>query len=439
MPTADPAPADPSPAPATDPAPAATARGSGALVRDRRFGSYVVGQWLSNTGNWFHNVAAGIVVFELTGSNTLVGVVGGLQFVFMLVLAPYAGSLGDRVDRRRLLLGGQVIGLVGAVGLAVVALTVGLDRAGGVWPVVAATAVIGIGYAVSVPTIQAYVPSLVPSVDLPQAIALNSVTFNLARAIGPAAAGALVAGVGAGWSFGVNALSFAIFTAVLVVLGRVPPPAAPADDQGSGGRAGGDQDASALAGLRLARQDRVVLTVLLGTVAVGFASDPVNTLAPALAARLGEGDWLVGAIGSAFGGGATLSAVFNKRLREAIGSRPTAILGLVGVGAGMAAGGAAPTVPLLLVAMAVAGAGFIQAVSQLNTALQLHVDDRVRGRVMALWSVAFLGVRPVAAGLDGVVADAAGVPVAMALAGSVAGVGAAGLWVTRSRSTRAGA
>lgn len=413
------------------------------LLGDPRFGPYVVGQWLGNTGNWFHNVAAGIAVFQLTGSNTAVGLVGGLQFVFMLLLAPWAGGLGDRVDRRRLLLSGQLIGLAGAVGIAAVALTVGLEAVGGVWAVVAATAVIGIGYAVSVPTIQAYVPSLVPAPDLPQAIALNSVTFNLARAIGPAAAGALVAAVGVGWAFGVNALSFAVFVGVLLWLGHLGASqlgagrsTSPSDAAGGpgGGVPSGSGDRSVLVGLRMARQDRLIAVTLLATVAAGFASDPVNTLAPALADRLGQGEWLVGGIGSAFGIGATASALGNRRLRERIGSRRTAIGGLLAVGTGMALAGVAPSVWTLLAAMALAGAGFIQAVSQLNTALQLHVEDAVRGRVMALWSVAFLGIRPVAATIDGVVADLLGLGAAMALAGGAAAVGAVLLW--RSSAAR---
>ncbi|CAN5710092.1 MFS transporter [soil metagenome] len=403
------------------------ARSGPALLRDRRFGPYVVGQWLTNTGNWFHNVAAGIVVFDLTGSNTMVGLVGGLQFVFTLLLAPVAGQLSDRYDRRRLLLGGQATGLAGSALLAVLVLTVGLDALGGVWPVFVATAIIGVGYAISIPTIQAFVPSLVPRIDLPQAIALNSVTFNLARAIGPGLAGLLVAWVGAGPSFGVNALSFAAFALVLVWLGRsavpVARPAPPGDTT--------DANRSAWAAIALARSDRLVATVLLATVTVGFATDPVTTLAPALAARLSQPAWVVGAIGSAFGGGATLSAFWVARLRHAVGPRTQASVGLGALATGMAAAALASTVPVLLGAMAVAGAGFIQAVSQLNTTLQLHVEDVVRGRVMALWSVAFLGVRPIAAALDGLIADSVGVGAALALAALLATVGAVGLWLTR--------
>lgn len=181
----------------------------------------------------------------------------------------------------------------------------------------------------------------------------------------------------------------------------------------------------------MARSDRLVATVLLATLTVGFATDPVTTLAPALAARLSQPAWVVGAIGSAFGGGATLSAFWVARLRHAVGPRTQAIVGLVALATGMAAAALASTVPVLLGAMAVAGAGFIQAVSQLNTTLQLHVEDGVRGRVMALWSVAFLGVRPIAAALDGLIADSVGVGAALALAALLATVGAVGLWLTR--------
>ena len=392
---------DEQPAPDAGPAP----RGAVALLGDRRFGPYVVGQWLSNTGNWFHNVAIGIVVFQVTGSNTLVGTLTGLQYLFTLLLAPLAGQLSDRLDRRRLLLGAQTSGLVGAVGLAVVVALVDPSPVL-VWPIAGLTCLIGIGYAIGLPTLQAYVPSLVPRRDLPQAIALNSVTFNLARAIGPALAGVLVAAAGAAVAFGVNAVSFVAFALVLLWLGRSASPsvAAPAAE---------GADTSVWAGLRLAREDRLVGTVMIATIGVGIASDPVITLAPAIAEGLGGGAALVGGIGSAFGAGGTVASLGVARLREAVGPRRQGVLGLLALGGGIAAAGMAPTVWLLLAGTAVAGAGFLHAATTLNSTLQLHVDDAVRGRVMALWGMAFLGVRPAAALVDGAIADVASVQVAV--------------------------
>ena len=416
----------------TDPTP----RGTIALLGDRRFGPYVTGQWLSNTGNWFHNVAIGIVVFQVTGSNTLVGTLGGLQYLFTLLLAPLAGQLSDRLDRRRLLLGAQASGMAGAVGLAVVVAVVDPSPAL-VWPIAGFTCLIGIGYAIGLPTLQAYVPSLVPRRDLPQAIALNSVSFNLARAIGPALAGLLVAAAGAAVAFGVNAMSFVLFGGVLVWLGRGAAGVGEvgagavgevgagavgedgASDAPAGGGAAGE-DSSVWAGLRLARTDPLVGTVMLATIGVGIAADPVITLAPAMAESVGGGAALVGGIGSAFGAGGTLASFGVSWLRERVGPRRQGVVGLVALGVGMALAGIAPVAWLMLLGVAVAGAGFLHAATTLNSTLQLHVEDDVRGRVMALWGMGFLGVRPAAAFVDGVVADLASVEVAVLVSLAVA-------------------
>lgn len=363
------------------------------LFADRTFGPYLVGQALSNTGNWFHNVAAGIVVFELTGSSTFVGLVGSLQFAATLLLAPVAGSASDAFDRRRVLLASQMTGLSGALALAVAVALLGVEGLGGVWPVFAATAVIGIGYAFAVPTLQAYVPSLVPRSDLPQALAFNSITFNLARAIGPGLAGVLVATAGAAAAFGVNALSFILFAAVLWWLGRQAVGSAPPRTRGS-----------PWAALALARRDRSILVVLLATAALGVATDPVNTLTPALAAELGGGAGLVGGLASAFGIGGTVAAPLVARMRARLGPNRQALAGLLLIGAGLGVAATAVAAWQGVAGMGLAGVGFIHAVATLNTTLQLGVEDAVRGRLMALWTVAFLGVRPVAAILDGALA-----------------------------------
>lgn len=181
------------------------------------------------------------------------------------------------------------------------------------------------------------------------------------------------------------------------------------------------------AGLALARRDRAVAVPMLATVALGFATDPVLTLAPALADRLGSGAALVGGIGSAFGAGATISSLAVQRVRARLGARLQASAGLGVLAVGLAVGALANNPVALLAGMTVAGAGFLHATTTLNTTLQLYVDDHIRGRVMALWGMAFLGVRPIAAGLDGAIADRAGLTVAMFTAVVIAAVAALAL------------
>lgn len=373
------------------------------LLGDRTFGPFFVGNLVSNCGNWFQNLAAGIVVYQLTRSNTLVGLVSVVQFAATSLLSPWAGALGDRLDRRRLLMGAQIISLVGAAGLAVAVAVLGVDGLGGPLPVYAATLVIGLGYAVSVPLIQALVPQLVPPDDLEPAIALNSVTFNLARAVGPALAGLVIATAGAATAFGVNALTFvALFLALLVIRPRHVEHAP-------------DADRSVRAGFDWVRADGRAVVLILATLAVGVASDPVNTLSPAIADSFGRGDAFVGALVSAFGGGAALTAFVITPLRRRVAAWRLSQVGLVVLGLGMAGLGLAPTTWAALGALGLAGVGFLLAVTTLNSALQRSVPEYLRARVMALWSVAFVGSRPLAAVLDGVVADAVSIPAATTL------------------------
>ncbi|HEX7132311.1 MAG TPA: MFS transporter [Iamia sp.] len=382
--------------------------GAWTLLADRTFGPFFAGSLISNAGNWFQNLAAAVVVYELTGSNTLVGLVSVLQFTAMLILSPWAGVAGDRLDRRRLLIGAQLLSAAGAGVLAVAVATLGVDGLGGPVPVFAATIVIGVGYSVSVPMVQAIIPQLVGPKDLDGAIALSSVTFNLARAVGPAAAGALIAAAGSAAAFGVNALSFVVMVVVLLVIRTRPGPALDPD-----------ADRSLRAGLRWVRADRVAVPVLLATLALGWASDPVNTLTPAVADQLGRGDGFVGALVSAFGAGAAASAFFVERLRRRLGYRGSTRLGLALVAVGMV-GLAAATAPVIgLAALAVAGVGFLIGVTSLNGAMQRRVPEVMRARVMALWSVALLGVRPFAALVDGSIADLTSASTALVAAGVV--------------------
>ncbi len=395
------------------------------LVRDRTLGTYLLGNFTSNTGNWFQNLAASIVVFRLTGSSTLVGVVAALQFGASLVLSPYAGSLADRFDRRRLLLTAQVLGAAAAGALAVAVGVLGVDGLPGIWPILLATAVIGIGYAVSVPTLLSYVPALVPARDLDTAIALNSVSFTVARAIGPALAGIVVAAVGAAWAFGINAVSFLGLVVALLVIGHRP----------TEGLAGEHEDRSVREGLRQARASRPVLVTLLCTLVAGVAADPVNTLSPAVAERLGQGDAFVGFQVGAMGAGAAFGTVVVGRMRVTVGRWQTIIVGLVVLGVSLLGYAVAPTPWLVLVALFVSGNGYLLTVTSLNADLQTRVDEALRGRMMALWSTAFLGSRPVAALVAGGTADLVGT--GWAIAGMAVLPLATAAWLLRRRPSDA--
>jgi MFS family permease len=391
------------------------------LLTDRTFAPFFFGNLLSNCGLWFHNIAAAVVVFNLTGSALLVGLVSVMLFLATLILSPYAGALTDRVDRRRLMLLGQVLACAAATALAVWVGLVGVEGLPGPWPVLAATGVIGVGYAFSIPAMQALVPALVDPVDLDGAVALSSVTFNIARAAGPAAAAATLVLAGPAVAFGVNALSYlGLITALLLISPR---------EVGSEGRG----DGSVGEGLRYVRANPAVGLLLIATMGLGFGTDPVNTLTPSIAAQLGGGDGLVGLLVSAFGAGAVLATVVAARLGRRFGQVTVGAGGMVGLSLGMIALASSGTVPAALASLALAGAGFLLGVTGLTTAMQRIIPEGLRGRVMALWSMAFLGSRPIAALADGAIADAASPQVATLLAAVCAG-GAAGLLIVRIRA-----
>lgn len=314
------------------------------------------------------------------------------------MLSPYAGSLADRFDRRRLLLTAQVVGAIAAAALAVTVGVLGVDGLPGIWPILVATGVIGIGYAVSVPTLLSYVPALVPARDLDSAIALNSVSFTVARAIGPALAGIVVAAAGAAWAFGANAVSFIGLIAALLLIGHRP----------TEGMGGADQDRSVREGLRQARASRPILVTLVCTLVAGVAADPVNTLSPAVADRLGQGDAFVGFQVGAMGAGAAFGALIVGRMRLAVGRWRTIVIGLVVLGVSLLGYAVAPAPWIVLVFLFIGGNGYLLTVTSLNADLQTRVDEALRGRMMALWSTAFLGSRPVAALVAGAAADLAG-------------------------------
>lgn len=367
-------------------------RSAFSTIKDRRFGPYLGANFTSNVGNWFQNVAAGIVVFQLTRSNTLVGLVSVLQFMATLLLSPWSGALADRFNRRKLLILAQVVSASGAVGLAIWVGLEGVEGLPGVWPVFVASAVIGLGFAIGISAMNALVPALVEPEDLEDAIALNSASFTLARAIGPALAGLVVAALGAAWAFGINALTFLPLIVVLALI-RPRPVQRPAGD------------GSVRAGLAYVKERKSMLWLVLVTLTVGWAGDPVNTLSPGYAAMFGRDETFVGLQVAAFGLGAAVASLAVGRARARLGQVGTTKTGLVLLGAGLIGYAFAPSEPIVLLSLLVAGVGFLLGVTTTNSNLQRRLDEDMRGRVMALWSMAFLGSRPVAGIIDGAVAD----------------------------------
>ena len=364
------------------------------LVSTRNFGPYFVGNALSASGLWFQNLAAAILVFRLTGSELLLGVLTFSQFAPTLLLAPWSGSFADRFDRKRLLLVTQP---VSALFAGTLALVVALDVATAPL-VIALVLAVGVVAALSVPAQQALIASLVPAREIPSAVALNAMTYNIARAAGPALAALVIATLGLTAAFAVNAASYLVFVAALLIVRPRP------QERAARG------ESRLRDSLALVRREPRLLAYLLIVMAVGFASDPVNTLAPAFAEEFGYPDTTAGFIIGVFGAGA-VTAAFLVAGRVA-GSRERMAVTLVILGLGVPAFSLSPWLWLGLPFLFAAGFGYLSSNTAATSRLQLECAESQRGRIMALWSVAFLGLRPVASLIDGAIASAAGVRVA---------------------------
>jgi MFS family permease len=375
------------------------------VIRSRNFAPYFVGNAASASGTWFQNLAASILLFRLTHSPFLLGVLNFSQFVPVLVLAPWAGALADRADRRMLLVATQLASTLLAATLA------GLAWAGSAteWVVIGFSGALGVASALSIPAQQSLITALVEEEDVPQAVALNSMTFNLARAIGPASAAAAIAALGIPWAFAINAGSYLLFVAGLFLVRPRPEERA--------GRV------SLRDSVALLRDHPTLVVALLVVMVAGFGSDPVNTESPAFARAYGYGDTWSGVIVAFFGAGA-VTAAFLVAGRVA-GSRRRMAIMLAALGGGILLFSVTPWLPLGFAFLALAGFGYLGSNTSATTRLALGVEPWQRGRIMALWSIAFLGLRPVASLLDGAIAGAFGVRVAGVVLAAPALVGAA--------------
>jgi MFS family permease len=361
------------------------------LIAHRNFGPYFLGNAASASGTWFQNLAAQILVYRLTHSPFLLGVLNFGNFIPVLLLAPWAGSAADRFDRRQLVLVTQL----GSTGLS--ALLAGLAWTGHapVWAVIVCALGLGVGSAFSAPASQALIADLVPRSELESAVALNSMTYNLARAVGPALAALSVKHLGIPASFAINSASYLLLVVGVLVVRT--------EARQRAGRA----ETRLRESLQLVRAQPRLLAFLLIVTAVGFASDPINTEAPAFARAFGRPDTWSGLLIGAFGAGAVAAAFLLAGRVAGSSRRMLATLSLLG--GGVVAFSLTPWLPLAFAFLALAGFGYLASNTSATSRLQLEVAGHQRGRIMALWSVAFLGLRPLASLADGVLAGAFGV------------------------------
>ncbi|HET8975308.1 MAG TPA: MFS transporter [Solirubrobacterales bacterium] len=368
---------------------------------------YFGGQLASVSGNWMQMVAEMWVILSLTNSGIAVGFTTALQFVPMLFLGALGGLVADRVPKRRLLLLTQGLHMVAPLMMLALALTAGLEP----WMVYGLVFVRGCVNAVDYPTRQAFVMEIVGGERVVNAVSLNGVLVHSARVVGPAVAGVLIATVGPEPCFALNAASFAVMIAALATMdARALKPAEIAPREPGAVRA-------ALRYVR-ATPDLWIPLALMG--AVGTLGFNFQAVLPLLAKFTFDGGAdAYAALVSAMGIGAIIGGL-------AIGARGKATPGLlagaaIGFGALALLAAGAPSMAVELLVLAPLGAASVTFAASVNSALQLASDPVMRGRVMALYSVVFLGSTPIGGPLAGWLSETLDPRAALVMAG-VAGI-----------------
>ncbi|MDR7386498.1 MAG: MFS transporter [Armatimonadota bacterium] len=386
-------------------------------LRHPAFRTYWTGMLVSLVGTWMQSTAQSYLVYELTGSALRTGMVVFAFSLPSLLFALPGGAVADRYDRRRLLLVAQSAFMVSAAVLA------GLTFAGAVRfeHVVAFAFWNGVVMAVDNPTRQALVPALVDREDLANAVALNSAAFNASRVFGPAVAGLVYRAVGPAWCFAANAVSY---LAVIVPMWRVRLPEAPGAVPEDAGILRQAAD-----GVRYVRRHPPLQALLLLLAAVGTFGFAWMVVMPAFAVRvLRGGPAENGLLFAAVGVGATLGALAVASVREFRPGR--AVVGLAAAsGVGLVLFSATRTLWSACAAMAVAGFFLIAYMSTTNATIQSLVDDRYRGRVMSLYTLALIGSGPAGSLFAGWLADAAGVVASLAVNGALVVASAVAAWL----------
>jgi MFS family permease len=386
-------------------------RGSAlASFHHRDFLWFWLGALVSNIGTWMQNITVPFVVYELTKSGAWVGLAAFAGLFPGVVVGPFAGSLADRIERRKLLLWSQVVQALLALALWGV-WEAGLRRPGLLLLLIGAN---GLVFGGTIPAWQAFVASLVPREELLNAITLNSAQFNGARALGPAIGGLALGAFGPSWAFLLNAISFlAVIGALLAIRGRQPALAPRRPDEGG-------LLTSFAAGVRYVWRHSGILLAIVLVGLVSFFATPVFQLLPVVAKKVFRvGPGLYGLLAGAFGVGAVVGAGILGVLGPRFDRSRLVRWSLIVYAAGLLALGAAPVFALGVVAVFVMGIGFVGVLAVLNTTVQVLVADRVRGRVLAVYSTLLTSLLPLGALLEGSLADTIGMRTVALAAGAV--------------------
>ena len=377
-----------------------------AALRHRNYQLYFFGQGLSVLGTWMQRVAMHWLVYRLSGSEFLLGLSGFMSQIPVLFLGPLGGVWADRVDRRRLLMVTQALAMLQATLLAY--LTIRGHVA--VWHVLVMAGLLGVINAIDTPLRQSFVVDIVTDrKDLPNAIALNSLTNNSGRLIGPSIAGVVIAMLSEGACFAFNAISYLAVLCALYAMRIAEQPRLTEH---------GNVLERLVAGARYVWTTFAIRRLLVLLACVSFMATPYTVMMPVFADRvLHGGPHTMGYMLSAAGVGAVAGTLYLA-WRSAVRGLDTVIgYSAIAAGAGLALFALSSSIYLSAAMMAVVGFGIIVTGAAINTMVQTIVADTMRGRVMSFYTISFLGVAPLGAITIGAIAEATGVQIALGCGG----------------------
>lgn len=380
-------------------------------LRHRNYRLFFCGQIISLIGTWMQSIAQSWLVYQLTKSSLLLGLVGFAGQIPVFLFAWVGGLVADRRSRHRTVIATQTASMVLAFILAALTL-LGQVR---VWEVLLLATCLGIVNAFDIPARQAFIIEMVVPQDLINAIALNSAMFNGARILGPAIAGITVAAIGEGWCFFGNGVSYIAVIAGLLLMHITP--REPSAQRGSGLE-------SVLEGFRYVKRTTPILALLLLLGVVSLTGMPYAVLMPIFADKiLHSGARGLGMLMGSTGIGALMATLILAAKREAHGLGRWIIYASMGFGASLILFSFSRSLFLSIALLLPAGFCMLIQMASSNTLIQTIVPDALRGRVMSVYSMMFMGMAPFGALMAGVAAHHIGSPRTVALGGGICIVG----------------
>jgi MFS family permease len=386
-------------------------------LRHRNFRLFFAGQSISLIGTWMTRVATSWLVYRLTGSPLILGIVGFAGQIPTFLLAPVAGVLVDRIDRRTLLLWTQFLAMLQSLALAALTLSHRINIA----EVLALSAAQGLINAFDMPGRQSFMVTMVEDKsDLSNAIAINSSMVNVARLLGPSLAGMLIAVSNEGWCFTVDGVSYIAVIASLLMM-RIQPAA----EQ----RSAATMLAQLREGWTYISASVPIRDILLLFALISLMGWPFMVLMPVFAARvLHGGPHTLGFLMGAVGVGSLVSALVLVARRSVRGLTRVIPVAAAVLGVGLISFGLSRALWLSMLLLLVAGFGLMQGVTASNTILQTLVEERMRGRVMSYYTMAFVGMAPFGSLLAGAMAHAIGAPRTVIFSGVACIAGSLWFW-----------